>query len=76
MESEASLSATEEGCDWVGCKGTFCGAYNDVTVIPEGSAMHVKLGRVALCCDHLEQFITKRQLVIDWDRIFKGELAS
>jgi hypothetical protein len=73
MASEASLSAREEGCDWVRCQAPFVGAYNDVEVIPEGGTMRVKVGRVALCSEHFRIFKRERRLQLDWERIVKGE---
>lgn len=75
MAFEGSLSAVEENCDWTGCNAEFAGAYNDVLVIPEGSSMYVKVGRVALCAEHLRIFQRERRLQLDWERIFKGRLV-
>lgn len=74
MESAASLRATEEGCDWVRCKAPFAAAYNDVEVIPEGSTMRVRVGRVALCQEHMKIFTREMRVQLDWERIIKGEL--
>jgi len=74
MESAASLRASEESCDWVRCNDPFAGAYNDVEVIPEGSAMRVRVGRVALCEEHMRIFLREKRVQLDWDRILKAEL--
>lgn len=71
---DVTMKASAEPCAWVNCRAADAvAAYNDVEVFPEGSSMRVKVGRVALCEEHMLIFTRERRLQIAWDRILEGE---